>query len=188
MISFVPLHTGHVLAIAKHCQAGVLDHLTADTGSLDALSVRDLAWAAFDGAPPAPEPSPSAAHPAPAPIGIGGVMPHWPGRAATWLVTGDMPRRAWPAVTRKVRDVLDRAHALGYRRIECEVDAEFAGGIRWAFKLGFEIESYMPGYSPEGRAMFKFVRFARAGAATGSNGSPADNAPARHSKTLLGGD
>lgn len=93
-------------------------------------------------------------------VGCAGVLPHWPGRAIAWAVlSNQIPARAWPAITRKVIQVFDAAHAQGHARIECTVDCEHYTGMEWVRRLGFDKPVRLERYSPQGRDHFLYRRF-----------------------------
>lgn len=96
------------------------------------------------------------------PIGCAGVHAVWPGRAQAWALFADVPRRAWPAITAKVEEVMLAAHAAGHRRIETTVLDGFAAGHRWARRCGFVCETPAPmrGYGPDGSDHFLYARVA----------------------------
>lgn len=100
-------------------------------------------------------------------IGAGGILVHWRGiddlggacgYAEAWARVGQVPMRAWPAITRRVHSELDLAAASGIRLIECTVDMGFAGGHRWAEKLGFEIACRRPSWGVTGRDAILYQR------------------------------
>jgi len=74
------------------------------------------------------------------PIACAGFTFPWEGRAIAWAALGDCGSRML-RVTRAVRIALDRCPAA---RVECQVKAEFAPGLRWAAALGFSRECLMP--------------------------------------------
>lgn len=89
------------------------------------------------------------------PVACAGIVEQWQGRGLAWAVLAEHSGRHFVRITRAVRRALDLAH---YRRIEAQVDAEFVAAIRWATMLGFEVESKMTQFTPEGRDAFMFVR------------------------------
>jgi RimJ/RimL family protein N-acetyltransferase len=90
-----------------------------------------------------------------APVACAGLVEQWHGRALAWALIGDAAGRHFVSITRAVKRALNLAH---YRRVEAQVDAEFSAGIRWAQLLGFEVESIMRKFTPEGRDAFMYVR------------------------------
>lgn len=72
------------------------------------------------------------------PIGVGGATELWEHRALLWSM---VDRRAGPhfvAIHRAVQRFIDM---LPHRRIEAEVDVDFAPGHRWVRALGFTLEA-----------------------------------------------
>lgn len=74
-------------------------------------------------------------------------VPHLPGYAEAWAVVHDVPRNAWPAITRFARAELARALADGLLLIECTVETARAEHLRWARRLGFEANGVRPGFA-----------------------------------------
>ncbi len=74
------------------------------------------------------------------PIACAGFTFPWEGRAIAWAALGDCGVRML-RVTRAVGQGLGRCPAA---RIECQVKAGFAPGLRWAAALGFSRECLMP--------------------------------------------
>jgi hypothetical protein len=74
------------------------------------------------------------------PIACAGFTIPWEGRAIAWAALGDCGARM-VRVTRAVRQAIDRCRAV---RVECQVKAGFAPGLRWAAALGFRRECLMP--------------------------------------------
>lgn len=101
-------------------------------------------------------------------LGVGAIVPLWPGRAAAVALVGDrIDRRDWPEITRTVRRVLDAAHANGHRRLEASVAVDFPAAARWADALGFTRETAAPmrAYGPDGSDHYLYARLAKAGVA-----------------------
>lgn len=91
-------------------------------------------------------------------IGMAGLLPQWPGRAIAWVLTSNVPLRAWPAITRETRRVVEAGHDAGYRRIEMTVRADHPAGHRWAEKLGFRRYCALPLYGPDGSDHIGYVK------------------------------
>lgn len=89
------------------------------------------------------------------PIVCAGLVEQWEGRALAWALMAQDAGPHFVRITRAVRRALDMAQ---WRRVEAHVDAEFHEGIRWAKMLGFEAESVMRAFTPEGRDAFMYVR------------------------------
>lgn len=90
------------------------------------------------------------------PIACSGIVEQWEGRALAWaMLADDIGGQRFVRVHRAVRRFIDVAP---YRRIEMQVDAEHAQAVRWARLLGFDVESKMRAFLPNGRDAFMFVR------------------------------
>jgi hypothetical protein len=85
-------------------------------------------------------------------LACAGLVIHWPGRAGTWCLIGaDLPARAWPWLTARVRRQLAEAQReLRLHRIEAEALTGWEPGARWLALLGFRPEGPMPGYGHDG--------------------------------------
>lgn len=89
-------------------------------------------------------------------IACAGMVEQWQGRALAWaMLSGDIGPMRFMRVSRAVRKALGMAQ---YRRIEMQVDADHPQAIRWAQMLGFEVESKMRAFLPDGRDAYMFVR------------------------------
>lgn len=88
-------------------------------------------------------------------IACAGIVEQWRGRGLAWALIAEDAGRHFVRVTRAVHRALEMAQ---FRRVECHVDCEFGAAIRWAEMLGFEVESKMRAFTPEGRDSFMFVR------------------------------
>jgi hypothetical protein len=66
-----------------------------------------------------------------------GLVEMWPGRALLWSFFDHRAGRCMTALVRAARKVLDESQ---YRRIEMDVDCEFAEAHRLAALLGFKLE------------------------------------------------
>ena len=89
------------------------------------------------------------------PIACAGIVEQWEGRGLAWALLAHDCGRHFIAITRAVQRALT---ASPFRRVEAQVDAEFGPGMRWAQMLGFEVESKMRRFTPEGRDAFMYVR------------------------------
>ena len=86
-----------------------------------------------------------------APVAAWGIFPIWPGRASAWAVF--TPRaKLWAkrVGTATKFHVEQMRHLLLLRRLEAPVNAGDEPAIRWARIVGFEAESLMRSYGPEG--------------------------------------
>lgn len=89
------------------------------------------------------------------PVACAGVIEQWHGRGLAWALLGNDSGPHFVRIVRGMRRALNLAQ---FRRVEANVDAEFGAGIRLAEMLGFEVESKMRKFTPEGRDAFMFVR------------------------------
>lgn len=86
------------------------------------------------------------------------------GHGLVWMIVADaVPLRAWPAVTRKARDVLEHAqrglvHSSGLWRLEAAVDCRFPVGVGWLGRLGFEMVGKAMAWLPDGGDVWLFER------------------------------
>lgn len=71
-------------------------------------------------------------------LGCGGLMEMWAHRALVWSFVGANAGKHFTKIHRAVKEFIDNAP---YRRIEAEVDVDFAPGHRWARMLGFTLEA-----------------------------------------------
>lgn len=89
--------------------------------------------------------------------GCAGVVSHWPGAGEAWAILTDVGRAHPAFIHRVVKRTLSEIIANSrLRRVQADVVAEFAAGRRWVEHLGFEFESLMPRYGPNGE---DFVRY-----------------------------
>jgi hypothetical protein len=88
-------------------------------------------------------------------VAIGGVLPYWPGVGEAWfsLGPGCEPRHYLRGI-RVLRHILD-TYQQEYRRIQADVLPHLG---RWVKLLGFEFESSMPFYGPDGSTYRRYVR------------------------------
>jgi hypothetical protein len=137
----VPFHPDHLTRLKlQPKQGGALSGLTTDQSEM--MAGCDIAWTALDGDEV---------------VACAGIMHLWEGRGHAWaLLSGNIGRR----MVQMHRAVKRAIELSGYRRIEMDVDAEFAEAKHWARLLGFidETPHGMPGYSPDGRLYHKFAR------------------------------
>jgi len=90
-------------------------------------------------------------------VGVGGLIPLWPGRAMAWMVLDRDSGRGMIALTRFLPHFID---AHGFPRVEMWVSAGFDLGFRWAGLLGFELETPKPmkRYLADGGDAYLFAR------------------------------
>ena len=92
-------------------------------------------------------------------VGCAGIFPLSAHRGLAWALLGEMPRRAWPEVTRIVGLEIASAHHKGMRRIEATIRRARPAAKRWMERLGFELETPggMPGYAGDGATHFLYA-------------------------------
>lgn len=89
-------------------------------------------------------------------IACAGLAHFTPGRAQGWALIGkNATPRLFVEITHEVRLFFDRQNV---RRIETPVRSDFAGGHRWAQKLGFVREGTMRAFGEDG---FDYDLYAR---------------------------
>jgi hypothetical protein len=89
--------------------------------------------------------------------GCAGVVTYWPGVGEAWAVLTDVGR-AHPlfvhrSVSRGLREIVASSRL---RRVQADVVADFAIGRRWVECLGFEFESLMRRYGPNGEDFARY--------------------------------
>jgi len=89
-------------------------------------------------------------------LACAGTIEAAPGRAIAWAYISQHVGSRMMGVTKAVKRFLDMAE---YRRIEMDVDCDFAQAHRWARMLGFEMEcERRRKYSPDGRDCALYAR------------------------------
>lgn len=142
MITFVPYKAQHLRALElQPAQHAWLDRMMQE-GYAEALEATRAWTGIIDGRV----------------VGCAGLTQQWPGRAVTWALFGKIPKRAWPAVLRKIRAELDAEHMRGTRRIEATVVSTFGPGCRLVTKLGFMIEGKLRAFDQIGQDHFLYAR------------------------------
>lgn len=91
-------------------------------------------------------------------VAMGGIVPIWEGRGQAWMLVANV---AGVRMTHVHRVVLQKLVSSSCTRIEATVDVGFTQGVRWMKMLGFELESYMKAYRPDGGDMLMFSRVRR---------------------------
>lgn len=90
-----------------------------------------------------------------------GLMPVWKGRAQVWAVVGDNVNN-WIALHKSVKSLMEAtAKDYGIIRLEMTTEVGFKQSERWARMLGFNKESLMPSYGPDGLDHINWVRLWR---------------------------
>jgi len=89
-------------------------------------------------------------------LACAGVIELAPGRAGAWAYLSQNVGNRMRGVTKAVKSFLDLAD---YRRIEMDVDCDFAQAHRWARMLGFEMEcERRRKFTPDGRDCALYAR------------------------------
>lgn len=137
----VPFEAEHALKIVLQRAQALVDHGRRDEDYARALEQVGGGYTAIDNGEV---------------IACAGMVEQWPGRALAWaMLTDDLGPMRFVRVSRAIRRALDMAQ---WNRIEMQVDADHPQAIRWAELLGFEVESKMRRFLPDGRDAFMFVR------------------------------
>jgi len=91
---------------------------------------------------------------------ICGLVPVWNGRATCWTVlSNDVDRYALLWIHKNVSKFLDTLQTdRKFNRIEADVRNDYQQGHRWMRLLGFEKESVMAQYDPNGSECARYVR------------------------------
>lgn len=82
-------------------------------------------------------------------VGAAGLLVQDRHRALAWALVGDVPWRAWPAITRFVATQLDRYQENGIVRVEAYVSDGHWAGANWLIKLGFTDPARMVAWCPD---------------------------------------
>jgi hypothetical protein len=94
---------------------------------------------------------------------FGCVVP-WRHLGNTWAIITPRGHQHPVTVHRTIkRTMLAVARALDLRRLESEIREDFDFGHRWVRVLGFQRESRLPVYGPDGETFYKYVFFPGAG-------------------------
>lgn len=91
-------------------------------------------------------------------VAMGGIVPIWEGRGQAWMLIANVAGVRMTHVHKAVLNALVKSKCT---RIEATVDIGFKQGVRWMKMLGFELESYMKAYRPDGGDMLMFARIRR---------------------------
>jgi len=88
-------------------------------------------------------------------VACAGIGHCWEGRAQVWsLMSVHLPTYKL-AIHRAVKTFL---RDFRIRRLELELDPTFPRAVAWATALGFQYESTMPAYGPQGEVYDRYVR------------------------------
>lgn len=88
-------------------------------------------------------------------VACAGVVQFWQGRSQAWALISEHMPRYQKSVHKAVKKFLQFYQV---KRLECVVDPRHDAAIRWAERLGFESESVMPSYTPNGDLQLMMVR------------------------------
>ena len=90
-------------------------------------------------------------------LGVAGLSPLWNGVAQAWVVVGLGVKKHRFFLHRNVLkylDILAKTHSL--RRIQATVPCFSDGNLSWIESLGFELESKLKGFGPDGKDHFMY--------------------------------
>ena len=93
-------------------------------------------------------------------IGCAGILPVWSGVGHAWVVLGSdyKKHRIW--LHKQVKDMFFKiAVGMKFRRVQANVQCDFYDAVRWIEALGFEGESVMKEYGPDGKDHYMYTRF-----------------------------
>lgn len=94
-------------------------------------------------------------------IGCAGVRPLWRGVGQAWALLSVHAPHAFKAVHRAALAGLADAFATGgFHRVQISVAVDFPAGLRWAGRLGFEVEGRMRRYGMTGDDHYLMARTA----------------------------
>tara|TARA_Y100000296_G_scaffold61607_1_gene71467 strand:+ start:3744 stop:4205 length:462 start_codon:yes stop_codon:yes gene_type:complete len=93
-------------------------------------------------------------------IGSAGILPLWEGVGHAWVVFGADYRKHRIWIHRQVRNMFFKiAVGMKFRRVQANVQADFHEALRWIEALGFECESTLRQYGPDGKDHYMYTRF-----------------------------
>jgi hypothetical protein len=93
-------------------------------------------------------------------IGCAGILPIWGGVGHAWVVLGNdyKKHRIW--IHKQVKDMFVKIAIGGqFKRVQANVQCDFHNATRWVEAMGFERESTMKKYGPEGKDYYMYTRF-----------------------------
>lgn len=144
MINFIPYQAEHLSQVKLQEQQKVWSKEFLKPGYAEALALPNMAWSAVNDNDI---------------VGCAGFIPHWDGRVAVWSIFGQVPKRAWLSIVRKIEYEFQNTLAdHGPHRIEATTPVGFNAGCRLAKILNFEVEGLMKQYGPDGRDHFMLAR------------------------------
>lgn len=88
-------------------------------------------------------------------LALAGVLENHKAHGTCWSILTVDAARQMTGVTRIVRRYVANVH---YARLDMKVRAEFHQGHKWAEMLGFEAESVLRCWAPDGGDMIEYVR------------------------------
>lgn len=94
------------------------------------------------------------------PVVCFGFVPIWSGVAEAWMI-GSKPAREYPmTMTRTGKKAMDIAKiSMGLHRLQITVRNTDKKAEKWAYAIGFQKESTMRGYGPDGSDYLMMTRF-----------------------------
>lgn len=93
------------------------------------------------------------------PVGVFGFVPIWSGVAEAWFVNSIAARKYPIAMTKYGRKVQDIAQiSMGLHRIQITVRTTDKRAERWAYAIGFQKESVLRKYGPDGTDYLMMTR------------------------------
>jgi len=88
-------------------------------------------------------------------LACGGVAEYWPGRGEAWAIMNPDCGRDMVRIHRISQRLLD---AVPFQRVEAVVDLEFKSGHKWVEMLGFQQETVLRKYRPDGGDAILYAR------------------------------
>lgn len=90
-------------------------------------------------------------------FGIVIVMKH---TAECWALMGDDAKKHAKTIHKAAKWCAEEAHKrYGVKRLQAAISDQRPTAMRWAQRLGFQPESYMPKFGHDGETFIRFVRF-----------------------------
>lgn len=141
MIQIVPLKPEHILGLkVQQVQSAMVNYITPKFAQEMCSEVAGPKCACIDGDEV---------------LGVAGIVQMHDTRGYAWSILGTGFRRGFKTIHRAILEQLD---TCGFQRVEMAVDCEHLEGIRWAQRLGFELEGRMKKYTADGRDCYLFGR------------------------------
>jgi len=83
-----------------------------------------------------------------------------PKTAEAWAMVGDDVKANAKSIHKAAKWCLEEAHKrYEIRRLQAAISESRPTARRWAQKLGFRAESFMPKFGPDGETFIRYVRF-----------------------------